>query len=197
MPGFPADTVVDVEQIGERNWRLLREITYQGSREPFVAPVDMETDFASVPRFFVWCIPRYGRYTKAAIIHDHLWRDQVAKGNISLRDADGLFRQAMRELGVPFLRRWMMWAAVRWAAAKKGGLTKDWWIEFPRLLLLTIVVLPIVAPPAIVILLAVLLLYVVERIAWLLLLLGKVLGRPLHVERREKQVNAPSLSFKL
>jgi hypothetical protein len=91
----------------------------------------------------------------------------------------------------------MMWAAVRWAAATKGGLTKDWWVEFPRLLLLTIVVLPIVAPPAIVILLAIIVLYVVERFAWLLLLLGKVLGRPLHVERGDKQVNAPSLSLKL
>ena len=58
----------------------------------------MGTDFASVPRFFVWFIPRYGRYTKAAIIHDHLWRDQVGKGAICFRDADGLFRQAMRSL---------------------------------------------------------------------------------------------------
>jgi hypothetical protein len=197
MPGFPSDTVVEVEQVDDKNWRLLREIRYQGSRQAFEAPREMATDFASVPRFFVWFIPRYGRYTKAAIIHDHLWRDQVGKGAISFRDADGLFRQAMRELGTPFLRRWIMWASVRWAAAKRGGLSRDWWIEFPRMLLVTLIMLPIVAPAAIVIALTLVVLYVLELLIYLLLLLGKAIGRAVHVERPEKQVNMPRLSFKV
>jgi Protein of unknown function (DUF1353) len=37
----------------------------------------------------------------------------VPAGRISRIDADGIFRQSMRELGVPFLRRWIMWAAGR------------------------------------------------------------------------------------
>jgi hypothetical protein len=28
-----------------------------------------DTDFASIPRVFVWFLPRYGRYTLAAIYH--------------------------------------------------------------------------------------------------------------------------------
>lgn len=197
MPGFPRDTVVDVEQVDEKDWKLLRELRYQGSREPFVAPVGMKTDFASVPRFFVWFLPRYGRYTKAAILHDHLWREEVQQRKISLRDADGLFRQAMRELDVPFLRRWVMWAAVRWAAAKKGGFNADWWIELPRVLLVTLLVLPIVAPAAIVIMIALLGLYILELITWLILQLGKVIGRRIRLERPDKRVVPPELSLRL
>jgi uncharacterized membrane protein len=32
---------------------------------------------------------------------------------VNRADADGLFRRSMRELKVPFVRRWIMWAAVR------------------------------------------------------------------------------------
>ncbi|HVL90877.1 MAG TPA: DUF1353 domain-containing protein, partial [Actinomycetota bacterium] len=56
-------------------------------------------------------LPRSGRYTKAAVLHDHLWRTPI--DGVSFGDADGIFRRCMRELGVPFLRRWLMWAAVR------------------------------------------------------------------------------------
>jgi Protein of unknown function (DUF1353) len=59
----------------------------------------METDFASVPRVFVWFLPRYGRYTKAAILHDYLWREAVPAGKLRLAEADVIFRHAMHELG--------------------------------------------------------------------------------------------------
>src|SRR4029079_13137851 len=74
-------------------------------------PDGFRTDFASVPRVFVWLIPKYGRYTKAAILHDYLC-DEANADRFDRDDADGLFRRAMRELGVSFLRRWVMWGAV-------------------------------------------------------------------------------------
>jgi hypothetical protein len=83
--------------------------------------VGMETDFASVPRVFVWFLPQYGRYTKAAVLHDYLWRDAVPAGQLTLAEADGISRRAMWELGVPFLRHWMMWGAVRIGALIKPG----------------------------------------------------------------------------
>ena len=68
----------------------------------------------------MWLIPRYGVYTKAAILHDYL----CERHPVSRRDADGIFRRALRELGVSVLRRWMMWAAVRagghWSGAGVG-----------------------------------------------------------------------------
>jgi len=104
VPGFDDDTTVDVRQLDDVTWAVLRPLGYQAAHDRFIVPIGQRTDFASVPRVFVWLLPRYGRYTKAAILHDYLWRVAVPAGRITLIDADGILRQAMRELGVPFLR---------------------------------------------------------------------------------------------
>lgn len=194
MP-FPSDAIVDVEQLDDKSWKLHRALRYVGKQEAFEAPRDMATDFASVPRVFVWLLPRYGRYTKAAIIHDHLWRDRP--NNISLHDADALFRRAMRESDVAFLRRWVMWTAVRWGALKKGGVNREWLTDLPVVLLFTLIVLPIVLPPALVILIALVAFWVMEALVWVVLLIAKVLGRRMRPARPEKEVNAPDLSLSL
>jgi hypothetical protein len=199
--GFDDPTVVDVEQVDDKEWLLLTAIGYTGKAQRFVVPKESptgksRTDFASVPRMFVWLLPRYGRYTKAAILHDYLWRTAVKAGELSLRDADGIFRRAMRELGVPFLRRWIMWAAVRLGALKKGGFTADWWREFPRVLLVAIVVVPVVLPPALVVLIALIAFKILEGIVWIPLKLGSKIAPHLGMKRPPKQVNPPSLSFK-
>src|SRR5437867_3183270 len=172
MSGFPADTVVDVEEISEQIWQLLKGIDYQGNQDLFQAPIGQHTDFASVPRVFVWLLPRYGRYTKAAILHDYLWEVAVLNG-MSRLDADGLFRQSMRELGVPFLRRWMMWAAVRWGALFKRDGWKEWWKEALRVLAVTMVAVPIVLLPFFPILLSLLVFHIMEWIAWIPLQLAQ------------------------
>jgi hypothetical protein len=194
--GFDNDATVDVREVDETNWAILRELGYQGKKDRFVVPLEQKTDFASVPRVFVWFLPRYGRYTKAAILHDYLWNVEVPAGRISRVDADGLFRQAMRELGVPFLRRWIMWAAVRWGALAKSDGRKDWVTEAWRVLLVTVVALPVVAPAAVVILATLPVFYLVELVAWI----------PLEIARRirlskdrpaAKAVNKPTLQLKL
>jgi hypothetical protein len=146
-----------------------------------------------VPRAFVWFLPRYGRYTKAAILHDHLWRAAVPAGELTLPDADGIFRRAMRELEVPFLRRWLMWAAVRLGALTKPGGRRAWLRESWQVLPLMLFALPLVVLPGALILVALGLLFVVEYIVYL----------PLRLIRRIQQgrgqtpkaVNAPSLDL--
>jgi len=149
--GFEDDTTVDVRQVDDVTWEVLRPLVYQAAWDRFVVPIGQRTDFASVPRVFVWLLPRYGRYTKAAILHDYLWRVAVPAGRISLIDADGILRQAMRELGVPFLRRWIMWAAVRWGALTKPGGRDGWLSQGWQVLPVSLVALPIVLPAAAVI----------------------------------------------
>jgi Protein of unknown function (DUF1353) len=127
--GFDPDSTVDVRQFDEQTWTILRPFTYHGTMENFEVPAQGRTDFASVPRVFVWFLPRYGRYTRAAILHDYLWSVAVPAGRVTRLDADGIFRAAMRELGVPFLRRWIMWAAVRWGALAKPDGRRGWWKE--------------------------------------------------------------------
>src|SRR5690242_7880367 len=144
--GFPDGPQVDVRELDPRYWSVLRAFTYYAKPpNSFVVPQGQRTDFASVPRPFVWFIPTYGRYTKAAILHDHLC-DLAAQGTFHRRDADGVFRQAMRVLGVPFLRRWIMWAAVRWGALTTADGRRDWWSDAPRVIPITVCVLPILAP---------------------------------------------------
>ena len=60
-PGFPRGSTVDVRQVDDQDWQTLRALTYHATREDFEVPVQERTDFASVPRAFVWFIPRYGR----------------------------------------------------------------------------------------------------------------------------------------
>jgi Protein of unknown function (DUF1353) len=114
--GFVSNDVV-VRELDATYWAVVEPITYQGRTETFIVPKDFKTDFASVPRPLVWLLPRYGLYTKSAILHDFLCRHP----DVSRADADGLFRRSMRELGVPFLRRWMMWAAVRLGSRLRGA----------------------------------------------------------------------------
>jgi hypothetical protein len=166
MP-FEQGTEVEVRAIDASDWIVLRPIRYFGARQTFEVPVGMCTDFASVPRAFVWFLPRYGAYTKAAILHDYLWRVAVPRGDLSLPEADGIFRRAMRELHVPFLRRWIMWSAVRLGALMKRGGRKQWardsWLVAPVALL----AIPILIAPAIFIVLALAVWFVVEEILYL------------------------------
>jgi len=154
---FDGDVVVRV--VGDSDFALVEPLTYRGNRDTFVVPAGFVTDFASVPRLVTWLLPRYGAYTRAAILHDHLWeRDDVTKA-----DADGLFRRAMRELGVSAPRRWMMWAAVRTASGMRGAAARDW-IAY---LLVAPLSLAFVAVPAIVVQTWLLLFWLVELLFWL------------------------------
>jgi Protein of unknown function (DUF1353) len=169
---------VVVEELDDERWQLVDPVTYEGNTETFVVPAGFETDFASVPRVFVWLLPRYGKYTKAAILHDWLCA-RVRAGTFDRADADGLFRRSMRELGVPFVRRWLMWAAVRWGAGPRSLVSPG----LGQLLLVLLVTVPSVvvfAAPVVVIVAAMVLFWLVELLAFVVLLpfSHKTVNRP-------------------
>jgi len=193
MP-FPDGSRVDVEEVSDKEWRLLSGLKYDGQRESFTVPVGAMTDFASVPRPLVWFLPRYGRYTKAAVLHDYLWRTLVPAHEISLPDADGIFRRAMRELGVPFLRRWLMWGAVRLGALKKPGGREHWLRESWLVLPLGLLALLIVGPPALLVILALTVFTIIEFVAYLPLRVAKAIQESR--KKEAKAVNPPSLDWK-
>lgn len=171
MP-FTREVVVTPIPPERRRWRLVEPLEYvpPGDGRPIEVPAGFETDFASVPRVFVWLLPRYGHWTPAAVLHDHLWA-LAREGGVDKVEADDVFRRAMLELDVPFLRRWIMWAAVRWAAGPAS-----WWagggVRVLQMLAISVPALLVVAAPALVILVALLvgataeyLLYPVLRLA--------------------------------
>ena len=134
-PDTPYDWLLtgDLSWTGEFRGKVSRLRVPASPDEPFT------TDLASVPRALTWLFPRYGTYTKAAVLHDYLChhfgtesldvypaRSEVADaaaGPVEPRtleledrsDADEIFRLVMHELGVPWARRWVMWSAVTWA----------------------------------------------------------------------------------
>lgn len=98
---------VALQQISEDRWRLLSPLTYH----PYHIPKGFTTDLATVPRPFRWLVSPSGKYSAAAILHDYL----MTQEDVSTATADRVFREAMENLHVDFLRIWMMWAAVRLA----------------------------------------------------------------------------------
>jgi hypothetical protein len=194
MP-FSPDAEVVVKQLDNENWEVKATLRYAGASDSFEVPIGQGTDFASVPRLFAWFLPRYGSYTMAAILHDYLWRECAAKGEMDWVDADGLFRRAMRELKVPFVRRWIMWTAVRWAALFKPRGRRGWLRESWRVVLFTLVAAPFVLPPAVLILIALLLFYVLELLAWAAIEGVSAVRSRIQRDRPRKEVILPQLGL--
>ncbi|WP_280362695.1 DUF1353 domain-containing protein [Nocardia wallacei] len=164
--GFTGGALV-VEELDAESWCVREPIEYRGGRESFVVPAGFRTDFASVPRALVWLIPRYGAFTKAAILHDYLSRG----AEVSRADADGLFRRALHEQGVSVPQRWMMWAAVRLGSGLRGATAGD----IAKFLLVAVPAVVFLVVPVVIVQLWLLLFWVVEAVFWTS---GRVVGRP-------------------
>jgi len=105
-----------------RRWKLVEPFRYRvGSMDSdniIAVPVDTITDFASIPRMFWSILPPWGRYGKAAVLHDYLYK----AGGCTRLYADYILHEAMGVLGVAWWKRWVMYKAVRvgaWAVWKK------------------------------------------------------------------------------
>lgn len=103
-------------------WVLTEDLVWTGESDTIIVPAGFETDFATSPRFLHWLWLPYGAYTRAAVLHDYLL-DLIAAAHrngteppFTSRDADGIFRVAMRDLSVGYPKRWLGWTAVRWGA---------------------------------------------------------------------------------
>ncbi len=121
---------IRLSQIGSTTFMLESTITYVGARTGLegkglseevltdirsVGPADLlpDTDLASVPAPLRWFLNSYGLHTPAALIHDRLIpTDPVATPGMTDAFTDRYFRFMLEDLGVPWLRRWLMWAAV-------------------------------------------------------------------------------------
>ena len=108
--------ILDRTKAGRVLVKLLEPFSYdvgsEGSGETITVPAGFESDFASIPRLFWRIEPPLGRSGKAAVIHDYLY---VTKGlgRYTREQADQIFRQALGVLGVPPIKRDLMFRAVR------------------------------------------------------------------------------------
>lgn len=111
IPGFWTPLVARKD--GRRVWVLAKELVYSSgiyeAPPSILVPVGFCSDFASIPRIFWIVIPPDGSYTAAAVLHDFLYDETDIPRSL----ADGIFLEAMKVSGTPWIARWMMWLAVR------------------------------------------------------------------------------------
>lgn len=188
--GFTTELVA--QQTGDFDWKVVEPLVYTGRVDTFTVPAGSDTDFASVPEIFQWLIPRSGRYTKPAVLHDFLCRHGTEVG-CPVEDADGLFRRSMADVGVPFFTRWIMWTAVRWRS-----LLKSWFragpIDLVQMLPITIVPGLFVLAGGLAVVGLLLVWFFAECVATAVIGLLKAVA-PKSVESRMKETVAPKLPW--
>lgn len=177
FPGEPAVPFLEPyvrADIDRATAGLVQPLHYLGASDDFTVPAGFVTDFASVPQFLTWLVPKMGAWTRASIVHDWLctelelgtwWRGDRTASPVSARDVDGIFRRLMREAGVPLVRRWLMWAAVRVGALTTPARRRGWWRDAPAVLGITAAALPIVLPATPLVLLGLALYWLAETTA--------------------------------
>lgn len=113
-------TTLDVKYVDGNYWRLAHKLIYQVAEGDVIEiPRGFTTDYASVPPVIRWMFPKSGKYCPAAVVHDWLY----FKKTRPRAEADGIFCEAMKILGVnAFTYQQMYWAlrAFGWIAWKFG-----------------------------------------------------------------------------
>jgi hypothetical protein len=174
------ESALVVKELPADLWELRRPLVYRGARDTITVPAGFPTDFASVPRPFWWFVPRAGRHTKAAVLHDFLCRrgDHLDPA-IHRSDADGIFRRTMREGGVDLLRRWIMWAAVRWTQFGLFRISQGGVGELFGVLAITALALPVLLPGATVVAVSLVAFWVLRLAVYVIArLVGRRSGEP-------------------
>jgi hypothetical protein len=96
-----------------RIFRLKAPFSYISSQGTITVPAGFDTDGASIPRVFWSILDPYGPYFEAAVIHDWLYSPHNRRFNRA--QADDIFREAMYNNGLDWLRREAIYRAVRLA----------------------------------------------------------------------------------
>lgn len=145
MSSFTSDLRVKVLDNGDR-YEILDEFVYYRDDNRSIklkVPVGYVTDFATVPRIFWSIFPPFGKYTKAAVLHDMLcdaflekktWDtvltvDSEVKAEdrlkfVTRKEADEIFKEAMAAVGVSKFDKFCLYWAVRLYAICKYGRNK-------------------------------------------------------------------------
>lgn len=91
---------------------------YLGEKFAVAVPQGFATDMASIPRIFWPIFPPFGKYFKAAIVHDYLYQYPTL---CTRKEADVIFLEAMKVSGVNKYVAGVMYAAVRLLGWRRYG----------------------------------------------------------------------------
>lgn len=124
MSAFTGELTLTSLAADWRCWRLEQPLVYEvgalGSGRVVAVPAGFVTDGASVPRLLWAILPAWGRYSRAAVVHDYLCIliEQGARHREAPNRAiaDAIFREAMAVCGVGVVTRWTLWLGARLGA---------------------------------------------------------------------------------
>lgn len=111
---------------------------YIGNKEDntyIYIPKGYLTDGATAPKWVRRWIPAWGNYGGAAIVHDYLceYLEMRSQGElicITRAKGDYIFYEAMKVLGVPFVKRSLMYLAVRvYSITVSRNLATPWFMK--------------------------------------------------------------------
>ena len=108
-------TPLDIGELGEDHWRLLRPLKYQTDLLTYLqriitVPGGFETDLESVPRWLTLAYAvLYGTAHKASVVHDWLYTG----GLYDREKDDAILYEAILATGQPRWKAWMIWSGVR------------------------------------------------------------------------------------
>jgi hypothetical protein len=109
------EDALELEYIDGHDWRVTEDFYYDTDVHIFAGPRiavprGFLTDFASVPKILWNLLPPVGRYGKAAVIHDRLYRTPFLA---SRKAADCVLFEAMGVCNVGWLTKWIIYLGVR------------------------------------------------------------------------------------
>ncbi len=112
---MPFKSELEGRFLGDDRWQLTKPLIYETLLgDTIIVPEKFTSDAASIPRFF-WRIiggPWSGKYGHAAVLHDFMC---LAK-EVPRKRADIVFYESMKESGVPYWKRKIMYFAVKVAS---------------------------------------------------------------------------------
>jgi hypothetical protein len=113
---FQSSLVVRQASYGEwRMWITQEPLRFlHETRGLFEVPIGFWTDGASIPRALWALFPPFGRYAKAAVLHDHLlFQLKTKQTALTRREIDGIFLDACLACSTNPFRARLFHAAVR------------------------------------------------------------------------------------
>ncbi len=109
MSRFTGELTITQLDVDYRTWRLEQPLVYEVGDENSGHMIEVhklfETDGASVPRIFWALLPTWGKYSRAAVVHDYLY-NELREGTEphpeapTRQRADAIFLEAMAVCGV-------------------------------------------------------------------------------------------------
>ena len=108
----------DVFDSKKHKIQLTKELRAMTAFGLVIVPVGFISDFASIPWWIRWLIPKMGKYNRSSVVHDFLYqygrlRKDDPHSEITQEVADLIYKKLMEAQKVANWRKWTQWKGLR------------------------------------------------------------------------------------